>query len=80
MNERKKYGVYRHAQKGWADDMWERVKAFQTPEAAHQCIKDLSKVSKSKRLFVYTMLPVLDRKRFVLINEEHKEQLLKTAR
>jgi len=80
MNEKKKFGIYRHAQKGWDDNLWERVKAFDNPHAAAQSLRDLTKRRKEKRLFVYTVLPIQDRKRYVLVKEEHAQQLLKAAR
>jgi hypothetical protein len=77
----KPFGIYRcHQYRNPEDGIWERIKWFNKPEDALQCIKDLTKRPKSERVWTYTVLPVNSFERYIQIDEEHREQLLKAAR
>ena len=76
----KPFGIYRHHQYKGTPGIWERIKWFNHPDEALQCIKDLTKRPKSERVFCYTILPVNSFERYIQIDEEHREQLLKAAR
>lgn len=75
---KKAFGIYRFNQHYGRRGFWERCGKYETPERALQAIKDLTKRPKKERIFVYCILPSIERERWLLIKDH--EKLLKSAR
>jgi len=75
---KRQFGIYRHNQFNGRPGYWERISKYGTMEAALDALKDFTKRSKKKRVFVYCILPATEQERWLLIKDH--EKLLKIAR
>ena len=81
---KKKYAIYKHNQYHSSDDKrgwWELHRKYENMDSAMDALRDLTRRPKKQRIYVYTILPVLDHhKRYVLLKEEYIDELLNKAR
>ena len=72
------FAIYRFHQYKGKKGYWERCKSFHKSEAALNSLKDLTKVSKKRRIYAYAFLPNQHVERWMFVKDH--EQLLKSAR
>ena len=77
----KPYSIYCHDTTGDNDALWLRIRSFKSMKRAMQSFKELTKTKKEGRKLIYIILPNNnDQRRYIVFKDEHKDDVLKSAK